>query len=880
MSGRTSFDPTKLNPLMRGKDGYYSITCRRLHLTYPLSLGSGASRIVESIQRNLGEKTSIDNSFAVEGTGPCPVLGSGTFSFTHLVIELRQGQSHTIRLNGTGWASYTDIIPHIRLIKGQWDAVRDDYVARNILGPKVEQEHALIVSPGSGVTYIDSGSNGAPNVLPPKAKRDVARYMRAKAAFDKFRETNTSLIREIFAQSSQAPRGNGHWYSYFDDAPAIADYLMMHDLAVAFQNCYTLDIVASELQKVCNAGERPPVVILCFSNGRPPDEIVTRIHEICEKITTGTLQVSRFRVGDVPLSTWTPHVFVFANFHPDIEMGFDNGHWVLSLPRPMNNTGHLIVPRECVESLVEAAKQHFNPRPEVIDLRKLLDSLRNLLWELRIRPGDLPCSFETVRDAARSLLSIFTPPIMMEYWKRGFQPVISVVVTFAQPLSDGEEVPEMEIKDVTVPFAGTSTWEDIYKMIGVTAKLGNVYVRSVPLSEKDKIAAAEKIRRMSLPALEVIEGIARAGGYPEVEAPDAPPLICDKPAEAGGAKAAENPFKGTRRPFQDFGPVNATEVYRAVHSFLLNYNAVIGYETPTPIGKIRSNGWFIEEKSIIVEIDMGIPLKWAAYTMLYWWSDKGYRTIRFRADEIIGPDWENNCGFTLPLERAIMDRSDTNFAFWLERVPSRCSWADFRESVMPYLPLVIGYELWWEDNIGPHVFPVEETDDSFPPQDETEPCPPQPRPQPGSQPSPQPSSQPSPQPSSQPSPQLSSQPSPQPSSQPSPQPSSQPNSQPVVVWAIYCRTTTGSDDLFAQRSHCLAYAKANSLVPIAGKNYFEDLCSADTAPNARPGLQAFLKSGATGMLCAHGTHLVNRESERMAVDFLRGRGVAFRAVDA
>jgi ribA/ribD-fused uncharacterized protein len=107
-------------------------------------------------------------------------------------------------------------------------------------------------------------------------------------------------------------------------------------------------------------------------------------------------------------------------------------------------------------------------------------------------------------------------------------------------------------------------------------------------------------------------------------------------------------------------------------------------------------------------------------------------------------------------------------------------------------------------------------------------------------------------------------------------------------WAIYGRTggSTGlegaalaadiEDELKRQKDFCLSYAQQNRLDPVAGIWWYEDRCQA-TAPlqdaEKRPGLQALLASGATGIICADCTRLGDASVDPPG--WLKSRGLAF-----
>jgi hypothetical protein len=51
----------------------------------------------------------------------------------------------------------------------------------------------------------------------------------------------------------------------------------------------------------------------------------------------------------------------------------------------------------------------------------------------------------------------------------------------------------------------------------------------------------------------------------------------------------------------------------------------------------------------------------------------------------------------------------------------------------------------------------------------------------------------------------------------------------------------------------------------------------DAHPDTRPGLKAFLESGATGMICTRGPLMVEKALESTVMEFLRAKGIAFRS---
>jgi hypothetical protein len=77
-----------------------------------------------------------------------------------------------------------------------------------------------------------------------------------------------------------------------------------------------------------------------------------------------------------------------------------------------------------------------------------------------------------------------------------------------------------------------------------------------------------------------------------------------------------------------------------------------------------------------------------------------------------------------------------------------------------------------------------------------------------------------------------------------------------VGWAIYCRVQPNKGsaeardrELARQSSTCVNFAIAEALMPISGTCQFSDCCHEKCDLMSRPGFQALLDSGATGILC-------------------------------
>jgi hypothetical protein len=791
--------------------GKYVLTCPEIHITYAGHHPTSLETLIANLTRSISEKGYAITDYSAVQAMDVSGLSGYQGAVTHAAVRFLVPTGSKFRIYGKDPFSVMGI-PCIRLVKKlqQWNWIIN--IFHRALGQPIHRISCTALVPGQ--TGLGPIPLEGTLVSPPRARNDVRRVMRAKEAYEVFSKTNTDLILKVFTDTVSKDRGSNNWFSFFEDTSEIADYLMMQGQAVTFHNCRSQDIVATELQRVYNAGTAPKCVILCFTNGKPPGG-AQGIYEVCDRISTGTLQVPKFRSGDSPLNTWRPHVIVFANFHPDIELGL--GHWSLSIPTHMNHTGHMIVPRSHVETLVEAAKRYIMPSPGVVGIDDLMDSLRNVLNGLEVSTKDVPGAFKTITEVVGALLGLFTPQAMEQYWREGFNPIIVVFKQFGCPIS-GKELADLELAGETVRITQRT---DLRSIIGKNGRIGNIIIRSVPLTEREKQIVAEKLNRLAaLPSIGRIEDIVREGDY---VVPSHVRLIDEAPLPP-----AMGPFDEKGGALIDFSGADEKVVYYTLAPFLRAYGAVRGFKTPCPLGEVWSNGWFIESKRVILEIDYDLPSKGEAYKMIYW-VEQDYRVIRMRADDV-GVVWRGGMESTVDLEQAIMD-SFMGPLIYLDRVRERNSWKELQENIGMYGSMIAGHSAWWVKHVGP--LPgmlLYESESEH-----------------------------------------------EPDSGPTPAPPDMTQT-PPTTWAVYCRTSIGSDDLIAQRNFCLSHAQANGLIPVAGpRNYFEDFCSPETPPGNRPGLQALLASGATGMLCAHVSLLADAPCQEAAVGFLKAQGVVFQA---
>jgi hypothetical protein len=914
MDSCETLDIQHLEAYSLNSQGKYVLTRPDIHITYvghPASLES----LISDLRKLIGEKGCMITEFsAAQDTLICGPV-------THVALRLVNCYGGRVRICGKDPFAAREILD-IRLIKKpqQWDWVFNVYHKGMT---HILQRTLMVAVPRPGTQNQLTALQTAPPDLPPKARGDVERYTRAKNAFDRFCKTNTAFVRDILLVATNEGRGKGHWYSYFDDVSEITDYLLMTEQAVVFHNCWSPGHIISELQKVCNSGVRPASVILCYLTPRPPDDVVVKIHQLCDQISSGTVLSPGYRQTDVPLSTWKPHVFVFANFCPEVDSGFDNGHWGLSLPSQMNYTSHLIVPRDYVDTLVEAAKRHLRPSLEVVNVSEFLESLRDMFRDFEVRPEDLPGRFKSVQTAAAALFEFFTPHVRLAFLRAGFSPVFTLMKTLKFG-SGGRQVPELKIVGEVVQITQMTMPTSI---IGKTGKIGNVYVRSIPLTDEERELFAEKIQSLvgmaPLPSPNMIEDMARNKGLP---VPPAVPLILD---DILAPKAVL--FDELTGPFPEMGPTVEFKVHRKLDDFLRGCGATWGVKTPTPMGEVVSKGWMIEKCRAVVKVDFGLPPKGEAYQMLYWF-EYGYRIIRMRADDV-GVDWAGGMECTVELEHALRNQSLGDFVY-LDRVSGRDSWRELRVIVSRLSARLMCHNAWWEEFIGPIVVDEPESGEdssrSSPPASASISSPVFPATVAAEAPSqistsdqhlspaaPSDTTPPISASDQQPVPAIPSDtalpistsdhqpalatlsdttplisasdqlPSPPKTAAPlsvsdhhlAPATPSISASAPSIRWAIYCRSSV-PESLPGQRNYSLAHAISAGLSPIAGPRvYFEDLCDADTHPNNRPGLQAFLKSGATGMLCANGSVLAPARDLAAAIVFLGSRGVTFRTID-
>jgi hypothetical protein len=476
-----AFEPKYLDKLVIGSRGGCTLICPDIHLSYKGRHSISPGYIIEALKAKLYDKgIVITDLSAVEEEGPCRVTGEPG-PMTHIAVKLVRPDGAKFRIYGTD--PYTVFgIPHIRLIRDpkEWSHIYE--VFHHSLGIPIQW--AGSVSPGltPSVPAVVFGhgdpanqSTSAATDLPPKARGNVERYERAKEAFESFRATNTDFVHEIFVKPTNGKRGKGHWYSYFKEASKIADYLMMEDLAVTFNNCQDPSMIATELQKVCNGGHTPNTVILTYYDGNPSDDVVLDIHQLCEQIASGSLPTTTIRSGDVPLALWKPNVFVFANFCPVMpDPDFDNGYWTLSLPSPTNNTGLLIAPRTYIETLIGVANRSSRPQPEVLDVSDLFYALRVLL------PEDLELTFRAPRQGAKALFAFFSPAVLFLFLQERY----TLALTLHKRFGGSRSIPGRQVIGEAVSITNRTTPESI---IGKTGRIGAVYIQSIPITCEEKI---------------------------------------------------------------------------------------------------------------------------------------------------------------------------------------------------------------------------------------------------------------------------------------------------------------------------------------------------------------------------------------------------------
>jgi hypothetical protein len=779
------------------------ITWSVLHLTYVGLFTCGLEAALETLEKSFKAKGyALQKISAIEEkVTACRMIGPEPYPHTHIAIDINKGEAERFKTNGLTIFTIegnTPQVPHVRFVKttGHWNHVWSTYHYKE-----------------PGASPLQRSGDGPLRRMPPKTvqvskkeKMKKIRHERNQAAYDAFCRTNTFYITKIHELLRDSGMSTKMWIPYVRNAEDVADYYHQNHQALVFTNNWSGECIAKDMQESITSGYNPPLIILVLN--RTGQDIIPYLQDICklsEYIVTGGLQYRKATRHDVPLSTWRPNVIVFARFNP-IDLTPD---WTQLLAGSLTSTGHILASHTSYEQMEHVSSQLPNPHVCVLPIH----TVRRALFGCELKPPLAhEINIDPVDRAARIFYDHFTPHMLKRYWEEGYHPVIAFIGIF-------DTRRKAKISDIVGPTQPVDP-DDLEKSIGRTIQMGGLIIKSIQLDDEEKEQQRLEYEQAAVRALIVSPDQAREivekhGQMPTQPRLTAPPI--NVPVDP--LTARREALFGTHN---DPSPGPAT---REIDNFLIESGAVKGYPTPTPYGKVWSNGWVNERHQMVIEIDSQPPNKGDEYKMLYWWS-QGYQIIRIRADDL-GQDWGQYRTWMLELEHALL--RPQSFFQYLNRTPNLDSWASLRENVSPYTSFSAPHLQWWKDQIDPDLDPEAfftslQTPRPMTPAEEPE----------------------------------------IPLAQPCPGSAvNGSTAAPITTprktgWAIYCRadekdglTSDALDQhIMLQQLACIAYAQKYGLEPVAGpQQMFEDRCPPNAPFDARPGLTALRASGAVGMLC-------------------------------
>jgi hypothetical protein len=121
-------DPNMVPHVVPNKGGQIEITWSKLHLTYLNHFPGGLCKAILSLSLALADKGYVISDLsAVEGRGPCPIVGHAQ-PHTHIAIRIHNPGSGNFRLRSLKVLAIDGIVPnglHVRLIKGSglWERI-------------------------------------------------------------------------------------------------------------------------------------------------------------------------------------------------------------------------------------------------------------------------------------------------------------------------------------------------------------------------------------------------------------------------------------------------------------------------------------------------------------------------------------------------------------------------------------------------------------------------------------------------------------------------------------------------------------------------------------------------------------------------------------
>jgi hypothetical protein len=636
----------------------------RFHLSYDYHHADGPEGfykfIDRAVQANSGRIVEIS---ITERAGECRIFERAT-DHTYVAVRVRspEGGRFRIYVNVLGEPQRSQPKAGLIADQSQFDLICTVVHQR---GPEV----AWRMREGGRFERIQQGP-----AAPTRAEM-------ARKAYDEFAKTNGPLLIEILRGRSKPTLT---WLGHVDDAGLIGDHMRLEGMAIVFDSFWDEARVSKAMHECLNAdngrGRRPDMVVFVLGNQRRPDH--AEFDRLCEDIVAGNLVYRRASIQDAPLSTWRPSVFVFAGFPLSAEL--THSSWSLTLPDCSTGGGHLFTPEASVARAREAVSRIplTRPNPRVLAIDELYQGLFHYQGHMKSLAG------RTIPQQALHLFHAhFTLPMLRLYLSRGFSPVIY----FVDIKSCGLDACNYNDRlDELVGLNGDFDEVDPYNIgasVGRKVMIGNVVIRSVPLTDRNRAAMERLIEKnaadperlpiddMGLSASPSISNLLTEGPSQRL-LPFPPSRVRDGAWEVGAA--------GGRRG----AAVVVGEFFKK--EFGLSSCPI---RTESPDGIIETIGFIGGYDKTVLTVDWGLPTAVDVYVALVW-LEEDYAVVRVRADDVA------EARFSLMDARATVMVVSGEVSY-LEADPSTNSWSKFKEEIAPYLRKIKAGEKvsaqWWAE---------------------------------------------------------------------------------------------------------------------------------------------------------------------------------------
>jgi hypothetical protein len=505
-------------PVLRpGKDRKYVLTCRTVHLTYPIHFRAGPMGLATHLIDTLQKYGTLPTISAVEETGLCRLIGYEC-PHTHIAIDIG---SSNLRINGLAPFIFERETPHVRLVKmpGHWRYIFNEYHHKE--KPPLQRTN------GGHLKYAEPRQ---PKLSATAAAR-ASHSTKSLNAYNEAMHLNTLHIQELVTTENPCTKGGLNWFTNMHNAVLLADHLHLNGKALAFQGRWEMDHIADTLQQAANRGYRPPMVIITImvGAGQPPTpDQLSGLYRVCEHIRDGRLYSRRPPppgTHNIPIADWHPTVHVYADFYPAIyDPNFAFDRWTISLPDPEGHTGHLICGSQN-HVAGQYAVATSNPQPNLISLNGLRSALTQYDGAQNPDAQPLPgyLAIRTPAEAAAAFFHLFSNQVLRNYYTAGYCPYVKLVrmdihidslgTMYFDPNGDGDE--QLIATSTELSKAGPGSLSGHYR-------IGKVIICAQKLTPEKQKRAIESLDDPT--AMEIVRYCSHLGqrGYDVPE--DLPPI--------------------------------------------------------------------------------------------------------------------------------------------------------------------------------------------------------------------------------------------------------------------------------------------------------------------------------------------------------------------